>query len=98
MDWEEISFKEFHDGPCSGHLGYRNRTILAILNLCVAPMLPIKVLAQSDLTFRMRCHLRNFKVAAILDILTNFSNSESLCQFVAFHQVGLILLTVWEEI
>ena len=34
-----MSFEEFQDG---GHLGYRNRTILAILNLNVAPMPPIK--------------------------------------------------------
>ena len=30
-----MSFEEFQDG---GHLGYRNRTILAILNLNVATM------------------------------------------------------------
>ena len=33
----EISFEEFQDGRC-GHLGYRSRTILAILNLYVAPI------------------------------------------------------------
>ena len=37
MGWEEMPFKEFQDG----HLGYQNRTILAILNLYVTPMLPI---------------------------------------------------------
>ena len=36
MLWEEMSFEEFQD------LGYRNGTILAILNLYVAPMPPIK--------------------------------------------------------
>ena len=39
---EEISFKECQDGHHSSHLGYRNRTILAILNLSVAPMPAIK--------------------------------------------------------
>ena len=34
-----MSFEEFQDG---GHLGYPNRTILASLNLYVAPMPPIK--------------------------------------------------------
>ena len=33
-----MSFEEFQDG----HLGYRNGTILAILNLYVALMPPIK--------------------------------------------------------
>ena len=37
--WEEMSFEEFQDG---GHLGYRNGTILAILNLHVATMPPTK--------------------------------------------------------
>ena len=35
------SLKVFQDGHC-GHLGYRNGTILAILNLCVTVMPPIK--------------------------------------------------------
>ena len=33
-----MSFEDFHDG----HLGYRNGRILAILNLCVTVMPPIK--------------------------------------------------------
>ena len=37
--WEEMSFEEFPDGH---HLGYRNGTILAILNICVTVMPPIK--------------------------------------------------------
>ena len=37
--------------------------ILAILNLCVHVMLPIKILAQSNLRFRRRCRLKNFKMA-----------------------------------
>ena len=39
---EATSFEEFQDGHHSGHLGYQNRTILAILNLYNAPMPPIK--------------------------------------------------------
>ena len=33
MVLEEISFEEFQDGRRGGNLGYRNGTILAILNL-----------------------------------------------------------------
>ena len=46
MVWEEMSFKEFQDG---GHLGYWNGTILAIRNLCVTVMPPIKF--QLNLTY-----------------------------------------------
>ena len=42
MVWEEMLFEEFQDGCHGGHLGYLNRTILAILNLCVTVMSPIK--------------------------------------------------------
>ena len=35
-------FKELQDGRCSGHLKCQNRTILAILNLCVSLMPPTK--------------------------------------------------------
>ena len=37
--WEEMLLEEFQDG---GHLGYGNGTILAIQNLYVTPMPPIK--------------------------------------------------------
>ena len=36
-----MSFEEFQDDCHGGHLGYLNRTILAILNRYVAPMSPI---------------------------------------------------------
>ena len=42
MVWEEMSFEEFQDGVHGGHLGYQNGTALAILNLYVVPMPPIK--------------------------------------------------------
>ena len=73
MVLEEISFEEFQDGRRGGHLGYRNETIFAILNLCVTVIPPIKF--QLNRTgFRRRCCLKNFKmaaVAAILDIGTD---------------------------
>ena len=65
MVLKEMSFEEFQDGLCD-----RNGTILAILYFYVTVMPPIKFLAQSDLRFGRRCHLKNFKMAAaaILDI------------------------------
>ena len=38
----EMAFKEFQYGCHGGHPGYQNRTILAILNIYVAPIPPIK--------------------------------------------------------
>ena len=38
----EMSFEEFQYGHHGGHHGYQNGTILAILNLYIAPMPPIK--------------------------------------------------------
>ena len=37
-----MSFEEFQDGRHGGHIWYRNRTILAILNLCVTVIPPNK--------------------------------------------------------
>ena len=67
-----MSFEEFKDGRRGGHLGYRTGMILAILNLCITVMPPIKF--QLNRTgYRRRCRLKNFNmaaVAAILDIET----------------------------
>ena len=58
-----MSFEEFQDGRHGGHLGYWNGTFLAILNLCISPMSPIKF--QLNLTwFRRRCRLKNYKMVA----------------------------------
>ena len=65
-----MSFEEFQDSCYGGYLGYRNEMILAILNLYVALMPPIKF--WLNLTRFGRCGLKNFKMAAtygaILDI------------------------------
>ena len=56
-----------------GNLGHRNGTILAILNLYVAPMPPIKFKFNITLQFGRRYHLKIFKMAdmvAIMDICT----------------------------
>ena len=61
MIWEEISFEEFQD---SGHLsGYRNRTILTLLNVLAGLMPAIRHILVK------RCHLKNSIMAAILDII-----------------------------
>ena len=53
-----------------GHLGYRNRTILAILNLYLALKPPIKF--QINLTYGLGGDVvfKNFKMVAILDMGT----------------------------
>ena len=40
--WEKMAFEKFQEGRHGGHLGYQNGMFLAILNLYVAPMPPIK--------------------------------------------------------
>ena len=65
-------FEKFQDGHHANHLGYWNRTILAILILYISLMPPI-ILDQSHQRFGRRCRLKNFKMglmAAILDIGT----------------------------
>ena len=79
-------FEEFQDGHHGHHLGYRNGMILAILTLYVMPMPPIKF--WLNLTYGFGGDVVQKIVAAVLDIRTNdFSNSESLCDCDASHQV-----------
>ena len=47
--WEEMSFEVFQNGHHGSHLGYENRTILAILSLYNSPKPPIKF--QLNLTY-----------------------------------------------
>ena len=66
-----MSFQDFQDDHCSGHLGYQNETILVILNLYVAPMPPIKIQLNPIYGLGGDFHLKIFKVdnmATILDI------------------------------
>ena len=67
MVWEKTSFEDFQDGH-HDHLGYQNGTILALLNMCVAPIPPIKFLLNMT-GFGRRCRLENFKMAAMAAIL-----------------------------
>ena len=70
---EEMPYEQFLDVSHGGHLGYRNRKILAILNLYVAPVSPHQIRPQSDQVFESRCGFKSFKMgvmAAFLDIGT----------------------------
>ena len=77
----EMSFEAFQDGD---HLGYRNRMILAILNVHVAPVPPTKFNLGS-IWFRVQEKKCGFK---IFKKLNDFSNSESPCHSNASHQVS----------
>ena len=90
MVWEEMSFEEFLDGHHGGHLGYLNGRILAILNLCVNVMLPIKfwlnpTYCLGDVIWRIS-RWRPWRPTWTSERY-NFSNSESLCCSNASHQV-----------
>ena len=39
---DELATKDLRDGCLDGHRGYRNKMVLAILNLHVVPMPPTK--------------------------------------------------------
>ena len=94
MVWEEMSFEEFQDGHHGGHLGYQNRTNLAILNLYVAPMPPIKF--RLHLTYGLvRDVLKNFKMA---DIRTKpfYVECLSCLRFGMSLSLGSIRITVLE--
>ena len=62
MVWEML-LEEFQDGHHDGHPGYRNGTILAILNLYVTVMPPIKF-RSIRLTVWEEMPLNNVKIAA----------------------------------
>ena len=93
MVLEEMSFEEFQDGCCGGHLGYWNETILAILNLCVTAMPPIKF--WLNLTYGLWGEVV-WKISkwppwrpSWISKRNYFSNSESLCHCDASsHQVS----------
>ena len=82
-------FEEFQDG-C--HLGYWNKAILAILNLCVTVMPPIKF--WLNLTYCLGGDvIRRISrwppwPPSWIGEQNNFSNSESLCHYDASYQVS----------
>ena len=76
MILKEMSFEEFQDCHCGGQLGYRNGKVLAILNLRVTVMPPIKFWLNP--TYCSGGDMER----------NDFSNSESLCRCYASHQVS----------
>ena len=86
-----MSFQYFQAGHHGGHLGFRNWTNLAILNLHVTLMPPSKV------EFNLTCCLEADMVwrfsswppwgPSWISERNDFSNSESLCCSDASHQV-----------
>ena len=88
-----MSFEEFQDGCCCGHLGYRNRMILAILNLCITVMPPIKFWLNPTYSFGGGVVWRISRWPPWWPSLIlqqyDFSNSESLCHCDVSHQVWL---------
>ena len=64
-----MSFEEFQDGHRGGHLGYRNRTILASLCHCDAS-LKLEMSFKEFQDGRRGCHLgyRNGTILAILNL------------------------------
>ena len=59
MVWE-MSFEEFQESHHGGHLGYRNGTILAILNLCVT-VIPPPSFSSIRLTVRDEMWIEEFQ-------------------------------------
>ena len=82
---EQICFEDFQDGRCGSHPGYPNGRILAILNLYVALMPPIKLRLNptyglgGDVVWRIS--------RSWIPERNNFSNSEYLCRSDASCQV-----------
>ena len=64
-----MSFEEFQDGRHCSHLGYWNGMILAILNLCVTVMPPIKFWLNPTCRLGADVALKNFKMATVMAIL-----------------------------
>ena len=94
-----MSFEEFQDGHHGGHLGYQNGMMLAILNLCVIVMPPIKFWLNptwEGMSFEEfqdghhGSHL-GYQNGTILTILNLCVTVMSPINF------GSIRLTVWEE-
>ena len=89
--WEML-FEYFQVGHYGSHLGYKNGRILAILNLYVSPSTSHQVWTPADLGFGSRVVWRFSRwplwPPAWIWKQTNFSNSESICQFNASHQVS----------
>ena len=91
-----MSFEEFQHGPRGGQFGYRNGTILAILNFCVTVMLPIKFCLNPTYILEGNVVWRISRRPSWTSERNDSSNSESLCRSDAPSNLGSIWPTVWE--
>ena len=88
---EELFCCDIQDGCHGGHLGYRNRTILTILNLYVTRMPPIKFQLnmtygfEGDVVWRISRWPKRWPFW--ISEQNDSSNSESVCHWDASHQV-----------
>ena len=95
-----MSFAEFQDGCNGGHLGYRNRINLAILNLYVAAMPPIMFWVNptyglGDVVWSIsRSHLRN-RNRTILAILNLYNSPKPPIKFQHYLTYCLGLDVIW---
>ena len=71
-----------NDKMDGGHLGYRNGTVLAILNLYNAPMPPIK--SRLNLTYGLGGDV-NWGISSWKSERNDFSNFESMCHCDVYH-------------
>ena len=65
---EQVRFEDFQDEHCGSHLGYWNKKGLAILNIYVTLMPPIKF-QLNPIYYLGDAFLKNFKMAAVVAIL-----------------------------
>ena len=85
----QMWFEVFQDGCRGDHLGYWNRTILAILNLYVASMPPTKFLLNPTFGVGGDVFWRISKwPPSWISVWNYFSNSESSCPLNASYQVS----------
>ena len=89
MVWEGMAFEEFKVGRHGGHFGNRNGTILAILNLYITTMPPIKF--RLNLSYCLEGDvvwwISRLRPPWILE-WNDFSNCESLCHCDTSHKVS----------
>ena len=88
--WEQITNEDLQDSRrrCCSKIFKKADNFSNSESLCQFDA-SNQVLTQSDLSFGIRCRLKNFKMAAIswISERKDFSNSESLCHCDACHQV-----------
>ena len=85
---EQMRFEDFQDGHLGDNLRYRNEMILAILNLYVALMPPIKFGLNTHFGMGDNVVLKILKRPSWMLEWNKFSSSESLCLPNASHQVS----------